>query len=207
MTITSADFWDQIAPKYSQQAIADPETYEKKLAITQQHMKPGMDVLEFGCGTGSTAIKHAPLVSNIVATDVSEAMLDYGRDKAAAEGLSNIEFKQSGVEDFAGEKGSFDMVLALNLLHLVPDRDKALKNIHHLLKPGGLFISSTVCLSDRMWFLRPIIPIMQWFGQAPFVNFLKAKRMRAEILGAGFEEVEHWTHGRANSLFMVAKKR
>jgi ubiquinone/menaquinone biosynthesis C-methylase UbiE len=207
MTITAADFWDQIAPKYSQQAIADPETYATKLAITQQYMEPHMAVLEFGCGTGSTALKHAPLVSKILATDVSEAMLDFGRDKAAAAGINNVEFKRSGIEDFVGENESYDLVLALNLLHLVADREKALKNIHQLLKPGGVFISSTACLSDRMWYIQPIIPIMQWFGKAPFVNFLRAKRMRAEIIGAGFEDTEHWTHGRANSLFMVAKKR
>ena len=98
------------------------------------------------------------------------------------------------------------MVLALNLLHLLPDRTVALAKIHRLLKPGGIFISSTVCLADRMWFLRPVIPVLQWIGKAPYVSFLGSDEVLREMAEAGFEEQEHWTHGRANSLFLVARK-
>jgi 2-polyprenyl-3-methyl-5-hydroxy-6-metoxy-1,4-benzoquinol methylase len=110
------------------------------------------------------------------------------------------------VEDFEAPEGSFDMVLALNLMHLLPDRAAALAKIHRLLKPGGIFISSTVCLADRMWFLRPVIPVLQWVGKAPYVSFVSANAVLQEVATAGFEEQEHWTHGRANSLFLVARK-
>ena len=73
------------------------------------------------------------------------------------------------------------MVLALNLLHLLPDRPAALAKIHRLLKPGGLFISSTACLADRMWFLRPVIPVMQWLGKAPYVSFVGSDDVLQEV--------------------------
>lgn len=206
MAVNSMDFWDQIAAKYSKQPIADTESYARKLAATQAHMRPDMQVLEFGCGTGSTALEHAPQVAHITATDVSTAMIDIGREKAKQAGIDNVSFERSGVEDFQGQEGSFDMVLALNLFHLLPDRAAALAKVHRLLKPGGIFISSTVCLADRMWFLRPVIPVMQWLGKAPFVTFLSASDVMHEVTTAGFEEREHWTHGRANSLFLVAEK-
>ena len=206
MAVNSMDFWDQIAAKYSKQPIADTESYARKLAATQAHMRPDMQVLEFGCGTGSTALEHAPQVAHITATDVSTAMIDIGREKAKQAGIDNVSFERSGVEDFEGQEGSFDMVLALNLFHLLPDRAAALAKVHRLLKPGGIFISSTVCLADRMWFLRPVIPVMQWLGKAPFVTFLSASDVMHEVTTAGFEEREHWTHGRANSLFLVAEK-
>ena len=57
----SVKFWDKIADKYSKQPIVDEASYQKKLQITQEYFKPDMEVLEFGCGTGSTAIIHAPL--------------------------------------------------------------------------------------------------------------------------------------------------
>ena len=57
MTATSADFWDRVAPNYSKQAIADTESYARKLAATQALMRPDMKILEFGCGTGSTALE------------------------------------------------------------------------------------------------------------------------------------------------------
>ena len=133
-------------------------------------------------------------------------MIAIGRAKADQEGIGNITFTQSGVEDFKGDK-SYDMVLALNLLHLVPDRSRALETIHSLLKPGGFFVSSTVCLADRMWFLKPVIPVMQCLGKAPYVEFLRAEQVANEITDAGFDIQEQWTHGRANSLFLIAQKR
>ncbi len=206
MAVTSADFWDRVAPGYSKQPIADTESYAHKLAATQALMRPDMQVLEFGCGTGSTALEHAPHVAHIVATDVSAAMVGIGRDKAREAGIDNVSFEQAGVEDFKAPDGSYDMVLALNLVHLLPERAAALTKIHRLLKPGGLFVSSTVCLADRMWFLRPVIPVMQWLGKAPYVNFLRAEQVLEEIAAAGFAAQEHWTHGRANSLFLIASK-
>ena len=206
MNATSPEFWDRVAPNYSKQPIADPNSYARKLAATQALMRPDMEVLEFGCGTGSTALEHAPHVAHIVATDVSAVMIAIGREKAQQAGIDNVSFRQSGVDDFSAPDGSYDMVLALNLLHLLPDRTTALAKIHRLLKPGGIFISSTVCLADRMWFLRPVIPVLQWLGKAPHVSFASANEMLREVTAAGFEEQDHWAHGRANSLFLVASK-
>lgn len=206
MAITSAEFWDRVAPRYSRQAIADADSYARKLAATQALMRPDMTVLEFGCGTGSTALEHAAHVAQIEATDVSAAMIDIGREKAERAGIDNVRFRQSGVEEFDAPDGSYDMVLALNLLHLLSDRRAALAKIHRLLKPGGIFISSTVCLADRNWYLRPVIPVLQWIGKAPYVSFLAADGVLREVAAEGFDEREHWTHGRANSLFLISSK-
>ncbi len=82
MALTSSEFWDRIAPAYSRQPVADSETYTRKLAATQALMQPSMTVLEFGCGTGSTALAHASHVAQIDATDVSAAMIAIGQQKA-----------------------------------------------------------------------------------------------------------------------------
>jgi len=205
MAVTSAEFWDRVAPGYSKQPISDTESYARKLNATQALMKPNMKVLEFGCGTGSTALEHAPHVASLDATDVSATMVAIGRQKAEDAGIENVNFSQSSIEEFDDNR-SYDMVLALNLFHLLPDRAAAFKKIHRLLKPGGFFISSTVCLADRMWYLRPVIPVLQWLGKAPYVDFLAANDVLLELAAAGFETQEHWTHGRANSLFVVANK-
>ena len=206
MTINSSKFWDKIAHKYSERPIADPENYERKLAETQALMRPEMKVLEFGCGTGSTALLHAPNVGHIEATDVSAEMISIARAKAVRAGIDNVTFKKSSVDEFKGSNGSYDMILALNLLHLLPNRAATLSKIYRLLKPGGLLISSTVCLADRMWFLRPVIPVMQWLGSAPYVDFIKAEEIRYEARSRGFEELDCWTHGRANTLFLISAK-
>ena len=61
----SAKFWDRIAKRYSKQPVADETSYQKKLQITHEYLKPDMEVLELGCGTGSTAIIHSPYVKHI----------------------------------------------------------------------------------------------------------------------------------------------
>lgn len=206
MSVTPAEFWDRVAPDYSKRPISDTESYARKLVATQALMQPDMTVLELGCGTGSTALEHAPHVAHIDATDLSAAMVAIGRDKAEQAGITNVRFSQSGVEEFSAD-GGYDMVLALNLLHLLEDREAALAKIHDLVKPGGYFISSTVCLADGLWFLRPVIRVLQWIGKAPYVSFAGESDVRREITAAGFDVQEHWTHGgRANSLFLIARK-
>lgn len=60
----SEKFWDKIATRYSKKPVADEAAYQKKLQITQEYFRPDMEVLEIGCGTGSTAITHAPHVKH-----------------------------------------------------------------------------------------------------------------------------------------------
>ena len=110
VAVTSPEFWDRVAPSYAKQPIADSESYARKLASTQALMRPNMEVLEFGCGTGSTALEHAPHVAHIVATDVSAAMIDIGREKAKHAGVDNVSFRQSGVGEFEAPDSSYDMV-------------------------------------------------------------------------------------------------
>ena len=78
----STKFWDRIADRYSKQPIADEAAYEKKLRITREYFRPDMEVLEIGCGTGSTAIVHAPYVKHIQAIDLSSKMIEIAHAKA-----------------------------------------------------------------------------------------------------------------------------
>ena len=68
-------FWDKIADRYAKQPIADEAAYQKKLQVTRDYFRSDMEVLEIGCGTGSTAILHAPYVKHIRAIDFSTNML------------------------------------------------------------------------------------------------------------------------------------
>jgi len=96
---TATRFWNWTAERYSRQAIADEASYHKKLAMTQKYLAPDMRVVEFGCGTGSTAILHAPVVKTYHAIDVSEKMIEIARAKAAEAGLSNISFTVGTLEE------------------------------------------------------------------------------------------------------------
>ena len=91
---TSAGFWNLIANWYAKQRVPDEAVYQEKLRITQGHLRAHMEVLEFGCGTGSTAIVHAPHVRHIRAIDGSSKMIEIARAKADAQGIANVSFQQ-----------------------------------------------------------------------------------------------------------------
>jgi len=69
--VQTAAFWDKIANKYAARPIADEDAYEVKLKKTQEFFNQEMEVLEFGCGTGGTALTHAPYVKSYTAIDIS----------------------------------------------------------------------------------------------------------------------------------------
>ena len=72
----SISFWDRIAVRYAKNPVSDKAAYQKKLVLTQQYLSADMNVLDFGCGTGSTAIVHAPYVNSYHAIDVSPRMIE-----------------------------------------------------------------------------------------------------------------------------------
>lgn len=209
MPANEARFWDRAARKYAAAPISDTAGYERTLARTREYLKPGDHALEFGCGTGTTALKLAPSVARYVATDISPEMIAIAREKTGKEGVGNAEFAVATPDAAPWPDGSFDAVLAFNLLHLVAAREAALADAHRLLKPGGLFISKTPCLKEMNPLIRLVVPVMQAFGRAPYVAFFSAHELEREIEAAGFEIVErarHASRGKDARLFLAARK-
>lgn len=118
---SSIQFWNKRAVKYAKRPVTDQDAYLQKIKVTQHYLHCNMDVLEFGCGTGSTAILHAPKVRNYLATDASEKMIEIGKRKLVATGIDNLEFKVAEIHDLLVEKESYDAILGLNILHLLHD--------------------------------------------------------------------------------------
>lgn len=201
----SKEFWDKMAARYAKQAIKDEAAYQKKLSITRGYFQPDWSVLEFGCGTGSTAIAHAPYVKQITATDISEKMLTIAEQKTRDAGIDNISYQQGTLDNLPLQAESYDAVLGLNVLHLLEDVPAALSRVHGLLKPGGIFVSSTALIRDMKAFWRVLIPLMQLVGLAPYVNCFGKQELLAMLNQAGFEIDCEWQPNRA-SVFVVAKK-
>ncbi len=116
----SSKFWDRHAEKYSRDKISDEASYQHKLDYTRKLFRPDMHVLEIACGTGSTALLHAPHVAHILATDISEAMIGIAARKQREAGIDNITFRQGTLDDLAPSETGFDMVMAHSILHLLP---------------------------------------------------------------------------------------
>ncbi len=202
----SPGFWNLLAKRYSRQPIADETAYQMKLAKTQTRFKPDMQVLEIGCGTGSTAIVHAPHVQHIRAVDYSKNMIAIARQRAAEAGVTNIDFEVQGIDAMAAEADTYDAVLALNILHLVDDHHDTLAKIHRLLRPGGLFVSSTVCLGDISKAAQPLLRAGSALRVLPLLRFFSADQWVGDVTAAGFSIEDEWRSPTSPSIFLIAKK-
>lgn len=199
-------FWDKMAAKYAAQPIADEEAYRIKLARTQAHLTPDMDIFEFGCGTGGTAIAHAPHVRSVRAIDFSARMLDMARQRAATAGVDNVRFEQGDITTLALEPASYDMVLGLSILHLLKDKDAVIARVFDMLRPGGCFVSSTACIGDSMRWLGMIAPLGRAFGLLPMLNVMTHDQLRQAVTRAGFVIEDDWRPTPHAAVFLIARK-
>ncbi len=210
----SVKFWDKIAESYSKQPITDEAAYQKKLQVTQEYFKPDMEVLEFGCGTGSTAIIHAPYIKHIRAIDVSSKMIEIAQGKAEAQNINNVTFEQLTIEELTVADETFDVVLGLNILHLLENKKEVIAKVYKMLKPGGVFVTSTVCLGDTMKWFKVIASMGIFLGLMPLVKVFTTKELENNLIDAGFTIDYHWQPNKSirkgvlklKGVFIVAKK-
>lgn len=202
-----ARFWNRIAKRYAKSPVADQASYEYKLQKTRDLLTPDMEVLEIGCGTGTTALIHAPYVRHIRATDISENMIAIAREKAEEQGMENVSFEVSAIGKLQVADSSLDMVQAHSILHLLDNREDVIRQVYQMLKPGGLFVTSTVCLQDGYRFLKPVLPILRLIGFAPRnVNFLTSAQLEQEFTDAGFVTEFRWQKVPKHPLFAILRK-
>ena len=102
----------------------------------------GQRVLDYGCGSGAFAIPAARIVGEegkVYALDISSKALAKVKDRAAREGLGNIEALLSEGKGVPGllEGESFDVVLLYDVLHLIEDKTSLLRELHKMLEAQG----------------------------------------------------------------------
>jgi ubiquinone/menaquinone biosynthesis C-methylase UbiE len=194
---TSAFFWDRLA-----------KGYEHKLDVTRTYLTPDSEVMEFGCGTGTTAVSHAPHARNILGLDVSKNMLKIARSRAAAAGVTNVTFQRADIVDLDMPDSRFDMVMGHSILHLLRPRARAttLAKVHRLLRPRGVFVSSTVCLGDMTAGLKALAVVLRSLPLMPPVQALTRDQLRGEVTSAGFTIEYDWGPEPKSALFLVARK-
>jgi 2-polyprenyl-3-methyl-5-hydroxy-6-metoxy-1,4-benzoquinol methylase len=201
----AAKFWNRWANRYSKQPVANEEVYQSKLKRTQAYFEPSMNVLEFGCGTGSTAITHSSFVRNIRAIDVSDKMIDIAKDKAQTNSIENVDFEVNTLEGLVCEDETIDVVLGLSILHLLDNWQESIGKVHQLLKPNGLFVSSSVCIK-HLWLLKLLAPIGQFVGLIPTLSYFSSDELKQSLIAQGFEIEHFWQPGKKTGVFIIARK-
>ena len=192
--MTNAAFWNKAAPKYAKDAIGDLPAYEETLDRMREILQPHHRVLEL-----------ADSVDRYIGTDVASKMVEIAQGKLTEQSPQNLSFAVQDVGVMTS--GSNDVVLALNLLHLLPDLENTLAEIYKSLPSGGLLISKTGLLKDGLWLLPLVIPLMRAIGKAPFVRSLSEEVLIGLLENAGFKVTEKLVQGgMVPRVFIVAQK-
>lgn len=108
--------------------------------LCRHGLEPGSTLVDFGAGTGAVAIAAAARCRQVIAVDVSAAMLAVGRAAAAAAGVANVAFVRAGFLTYQHRGAPVDVVYSRHALHQLPDFWKALAlaRVAAILRPGGL---------------------------------------------------------------------
>ncbi len=180
-----------MAARYDQQALGKYRTaYEETIKISKKYLKPTDRLLDFACGTGIATIELAGSVQQVMAIDLSDEMVRIAEEKALGRGIDNIAFKTATLEDDGLLKNSFDVITAFNILHGLQDPGTALARIGTLLKTGGLFLSVTDCLGEKITATSLLYRCLAKMDFIPAVNFVKKAELIKMITAHGFVVME-----------------
>ena len=124
--------------------------------VERAGVAPGSRVLDVAAGYGEpslTAARVAGPNGKVVATDIAAEMLAYGRERAAAAGLDNIEFVQSDAVSLDFPAGSFDAAVSRWGIIFDPDGEGAAARVRSFLEPGSRMAISSWGPPERVPFL------------------------------------------------------
>ena len=182
--------WDQLAQSYDSKVMG---TYAKAYDLTQQaileEVKPGSRVLEVGCGTGIVSLAIAPHAGEVIGVDLSPRMIQQAKFKAREVNLQNLSFQEADAYELPFDDESFDLVLLTNLLHVVAEPDRALKESRRVLRAGGTLAAVTDCLAERapvrIWPQLLMLRAMKLIGKLKYINFFRKSSLRKLLSANG----------------------
>jgi len=146
-------------------------------------------VLEVAAGTGLVTPVLSRAASEVVATDYAEAMVERLRAVVREHGLGNVTCRQADLYALPFEPGSFDAVVAANVLHLVPDLEGAVTSLARVLRPGGVLVVPTFCHDETRlsWVVSHVLAVTGFPGHRRFT----VASLRTTLEGLGLQ-VRRW---------------
>ena len=144
----SNNIWDRFAPVYTGFVTGTPGNRKAYEALFKRikTMVQDKEILEIATGPGVIAKQVASESKRMIATDYAEKMLAVARRGNVAD---NLTFEHADACDLPYDDKSFDVVIIANALHIIPDREKVLAEIHRVLRPDGILIAPNFVHDNR----------------------------------------------------------
>ena len=181
-------FWDNVAGVYDVFVnVINRKTHQKLRRIVSSLIEPDDTVLECACGTGLLSAVIAPKCRQLTATDFSEKMLKKAEKNCRS--FRNITYAQADITALSFADGSFDKVVAGNVIHLLDNPVTALRELNRVCKDGGILIIPTYMNKDRKGKTSGFASAVGKAG-ADFKRQFTVESYRQFFLEAGYGDVQ-----------------
>lgn len=141
-------FWDKVSGVYDLfENIYNKSVYQSTGESVAKYIKNTDRVLECACGTGAISIFIAPVCKELIVSDYSLGMLKQAKKKL--KNYDNIDYRRVDITDIEAEDNSFDVVVAGNVIHLLPDPQRAMNELTRVCKDGGRLVIPTYINGDE----------------------------------------------------------
>jgi SAM-dependent methyltransferase len=165
------------------------------LMLDLAQVDDGSRVLDIGAGAGGQTIAAARRAGAVLATDVSERILEYAADEARRAGLANVATKTMDGEELEVDPGSFDAAISRLGLMYMPDKAAALAAVRTALRPGGRYAAIVFAEPDRNAFFSVPIGIIRRRAELPppqpgLPGPFSCADLGRQLESAGFTEVD-----------------
>lgn len=178
------------------------------------HLRPGLTLLDCGCGPGSITCDLAVAVApaQVVGIDIAQVQLDYAKELAAHRGIANVRFEVGNIYQLSFPAHSFDLAFAHNLLEHLRDPLRALKEMHRVLKPGGMVGIHDPDLGTWLYdppTIEPAVQLILRVAEHNGASFFYARHQRRLLREAGFVRTAGYavaeSHGTPERTRMMAQ--
>ena len=181
-------FWDNVAGVYDVFVnVINRKTHQKLRRIVSSLIEPDDTVLECACGTGLLSAVIAPKCRQLTATDFSEKMLKKAEKNCRS--FRNITYAQADITALSFADGSFDKVVAGNVIHLLDNPVTALRELNRVCKDGGMLIIPTYMNKDDKGKTSGFAGAVGKAG-ADFKRQFTVESYRQFFLDAGYPDVK-----------------
>lgn len=179
MTNGDRRYWDKHAKNYDRSMSLLGRPIPRMIELVGEATRGLGRVLEVAAGTGLVTPALAAGAGEVIATDYSAAMVAALKQRVRDARVTNVQCEQADLYLLPFDAGSFDAVVAANVLHLVPDLPGALAALRRVSKPGGRVVVPTFCHDETAlsWVVSRALAVTGFPGHRRFT----AKSLRQAV--------------------------